>query len=146
IVHVPFREANSALNAVIAGNVQMMLSIATTAQAQITGGTVRGLGVATLAPTSLVPDMPTVASAGLNGFEVTGWNSLVAPAGTPAAIVSKLSKAIQDGIADPELKKQLQTAGYDVAKPNTPEQFAKFINNDIERWTSVVQKANIVVK
>jgi tripartite-type tricarboxylate transporter receptor subunit TctC len=146
IVHVPFREANSALNAVIAGNVQMMFSIATTAQAQIAGGTVRGLGVATLAPTALVPDLPTIASAGLEGFEVIGLNGIVAPAGTPAAIVSKLNAAIQHGIADPQLKTQLQAAGYDVAAPNTPEQSARFINSDTERWSGVVQKANISVK
>jgi tripartite-type tricarboxylate transporter receptor subunit TctC len=146
IVHVPYREANSALNAVIAGNVQMMFSIATTAQAQITGGTVRGLGVATLKPTSLAPGLPTIASAGLDGFEVIGWNGIVAPAGTPAAIVSKLNAAIQHGIADPQLKPQLNAAGYDVAQPNTPEQFARFINDDTERWSSVVQKANIGVK
>jgi tripartite-type tricarboxylate transporter receptor subunit TctC len=146
IVHVPYREANSALNAVIAGNVQMMFSIATTAQAQIAGGTVRGLGVATLTPTSLVPGLPTIASAGLNGFEVIGWNGVVAPPGTPAAIVSKLNAAIQHGIADPQLRSGLQAAGYDVAAPNTPEQFAKFINDDTERWAGVVQKANISVK
>jgi tripartite-type tricarboxylate transporter receptor subunit TctC len=146
IVHVPYREANSALNAVIAGNVQMMFSIATTAQAQIKGGTVRGLGVATLEPTPLVPDMPTIASAGLAGFEVIGWNGIVAPAGTPAAIVSRFNAAIQHGIADPQLKTQLQAAGYDVAAPNTPEQFAKFINDDTERWSGVVQKAGIGAK
>jgi tripartite-type tricarboxylate transporter receptor subunit TctC len=146
IVHVPYREANSALNAVIAGNVQMMFSIATTAQAQIAGGTVRGLGVATLSPTSLVPGVPTIASQGLDGFEVIGWNGVVAPPGTPAVIVSKLNAAIQHGIADPQLKSQLQAAGYDVAAPNTPEQFAKFINDDTERWAGVVKKANISVK
>jgi len=146
IVHVPFREANSALNAVIAGNVQMMFSIATTAQAQITGGTVRGLGVATLAPTSLAPGMPTITASGLNGFEVVGWNGIVAPAGTPAGIVSKLNAAVQHGLADPQLKIQLHAAGYDMAEPNTPEQFAKFVSVDTERWASVVQKANISVK
>src|SRR3954454_14322522 len=146
IVHVPYREANSALNAVIAGNVQMMFSIATTAQAQIAGGTVRGLGVATLSPTSLVPGVPTIASQGLDGFEVIGWNGVVAPPGAPAVIVSKLNAAIQHGIADPQLKSQLQAAGYDVAAPNTPEQFARFINDDTERWAGVVKKANISVK
>ena len=83
IVHVPFREANSALNAVVGGNVQMMFSIATTTQSQIESGTVRGLGVTTLEPTRLVPNLPSIAQSGLPGFEVTGWNGLAAPAGTP---------------------------------------------------------------
>ena len=73
IVHVPFREANSALNAVVGGNVQMMFSIASTTQSQIESGTVRGLGVTTLEPTRLVPNLPSIAQSGLAGFEVTGW-------------------------------------------------------------------------
>ena len=84
IVHVPFREANSALNAVVGGNVQMMFSIASTTKSQVESGTVRGLGVTTLEPTRLVPELPSIAQSGLAGFEVTGWNGLAAPAGTPA--------------------------------------------------------------
>ena len=97
IVHVPFREANSGLNAVIGGNVQMMFSIASTTQSQIAGGTVRGLGVTTLEPTPLVPGVPAIAQSGLPGFEVIGWNGLVAPAGTPAPIIAKLNAAFRRG-------------------------------------------------
>jgi tripartite-type tricarboxylate transporter receptor subunit TctC len=143
---VPFREANSALNAVVAGNVQMMFSIATTTQSQIEAGTVRGLGVTTLEPTRLVPNVPSIAQSGLSGFEVTGWNGLVAPAGTPGPIIAKLNSALRRGFDDAETRKRLETAGYEVAAPNTPDDFAKFIQVDTERWISIVEKANISMK
>src|SRR6267142_2755533 len=79
IVHVPFREANSALNAVISGATQMMFSIVSTAQSQISGGTVRGIAVTSRQASPLVPGLPPLAETGLPGFEVIGWNGFVAP-------------------------------------------------------------------
>jgi tripartite-type tricarboxylate transporter receptor subunit TctC len=146
MVHVPFREANSALNAVVGGNVDMMFSIASTTQSQIEAGTVRGLGVTTLEPTRLVPNVPAIAQSGLPGFEVTGWNGLAAPAGTPSSIIAKLNSALRRGFYDAETRKRLETAGYDIATPNTPDDFASFIKTDTERWLSIVEKANISVK
>jgi len=146
IVHVPFREANSALSAVVSGAVQMMFSISSVTQPQVDAGTVRGLGVTTLKPTPLVPGLRSISDSGLPGFEVTGWNGFVAPAGTPAAIVNKLSGALRRGLDDPELRKRLETAGYEVAPHNSPEEFAQFIRTDTQRWLDLVKKANISVK
>jgi len=145
-VHVPFREANSALSAVVSGAVQMMFSISSVTQPQVDAGTVRGLGVTTLKPTPLVPGLLSISDSGLPGFEVTGWNGFVAPAGTPAAIVNKLSGALRRGLDDPELRKRLETAGYEVAPHNSPEEFAQFIRTDTQRWLDLVKKANISVK
>jgi len=146
IVHVPFREANSALNAVLSGAVQIMFSISSTTQPQVAAGTVRGLAVTTLKPSPLVPGMPSVAESGLPGYEVTGWNGFVAPAGTPASIIAKLSGAIQRGLDDPDLRKRLETAGYEVARHNTPEDFTAFIKADTERWINLVEKTNMRTK
>ena len=146
IVHVPFREANAGLNAVIAGTVQMMFSISSTTTSQIAAGTVRGLAVTTKEPTPLVPGLPSISQSGLPGFEVTGWNGFVAPPGTPASIVAKLNAAIQLGLDDADLQKRLETAGYERAPHNTPEDFARFMKVDTERWIDVVKKANIQVK
>src|SRR5712671_7656521 len=107
IVHVPFREANSALSAVVGGAVQMMFSISSTTQSQVDAGTVRGIGVTTLEPTPLVPGLPSIARSGLPGFEVTGWNGFVAPLGTPPAIIAKLNSALARGLDDAELRKRL---------------------------------------
>jgi tripartite-type tricarboxylate transporter receptor subunit TctC len=146
IVHVPFREANSALNAVVSGAVQMMFSIASVTQPQIAAGAVRGLGVTTLKASPLVPNMPAIAQSGLPGFEVVGWNGFVAPAGTPAPIVGKLNAAFQGGLDDGDLGKRLQAAGYEPAAHNTPEEFAAFIKADTEKWIGLVEKTNMRTK
>ncbi len=146
IAHVPFREANSGLNAVVSGAVQMMFSIASTAQPQVAAGTVRGLGVTTLQPSPLAPGMPSIAESGLPGFEVVGWNGLVAPAGTPAAIVAKLNAAVQRGLDDADLRKRLEAAGYEPAPHQTPEEFAKFIKADTDKWLDLVEKTNMRAK
>jgi tripartite-type tricarboxylate transporter receptor subunit TctC len=146
IVHVPFREANSALNAVVSGAVQMMFSIASVTQPQIAAGAVRGLGVTTLKASPLVPHMPAIAQSGLPGFEVVGWNGFVAPAGTPAPIVAKLNAAFQGSLEDADLGKRLQAAGYEPAAHNTPEEFAAFIKADTEKWIGLVEKTNMRAK
>jgi tripartite-type tricarboxylate transporter receptor subunit TctC len=146
IVHVPFREANSALNAVVGGAVQMMFSISSTTQSQVDAGTVRGIAVTTREPTPLVPGLPSLSQSGLPGFEVTGWNGFVAPLGTPEAIIAKLNSAIQRGLDDAELRKRLEAAGYEPAAHNTPDDFAGFIEADTERWIGIVEKADIRAK
>jgi tripartite-type tricarboxylate transporter receptor subunit TctC len=146
VVHVPFREANSALNAVVGGAVQMMFSISSTTQSQVDAGTVRGIGVTTLEPTPLVPGLPSIARSGLPGFEVTGWNGFVASLGTSAPIIAKLNSAIQRGLDDAELRARLKAAGYEPAAHNTPDEFAAFIKADTERWITLVEKADIRVK
>jgi len=143
IVHVPFREANSALNAVVSGAVQMMFSIASTAQPQVSAGTVRGLGVTSLKPSPLVPGQPSIAESGLPGFDVVGWNGYVAPAGTPAAVVGKLNAALQFALADADARARLATAGYEPVAHNTPEEFAAFIKTDTEKWLDLVEKTHM---
>jgi tripartite-type tricarboxylate transporter receptor subunit TctC len=145
IVHVPFREANAALNAVISGSVQMMFSIATTAQSQIAAGTVRGLGVTTAEATRLVPGVPPIADV-LPGYDVTGWNGLVAPRGTPAAIVDKLNAALQRGLDDKELREKLAAAGYEPVSHSGPQDFARFMAADTEKWLALVEKTNMRAK
>jgi tripartite-type tricarboxylate transporter receptor subunit TctC len=143
LVHIPFKEANSALNAVVSGAVQVMFSISSTTTSQIDAGTVRALGVTTLKPTPLVRNVPAIAQSGLLGFEVTGWNGFVAPAGTPAAIVTKLNSAIMRGLDDAELRQKLKATGYEPVPQNTAEDFGHFISADTERWIGIVEKANI---
>jgi len=143
IVHVPFREANSALNAVVSGATQMMFSIASTAQSQISGGTVRGLAVTTKEASPLVSGLPPIAQAGLAGYEVVGWNGYVAPKGTPAPVIARLSAAIAAGLADDELRQKLVTAGYQPVAKNSPEEFGAFIAADTAKWRDLVAKTNM---
>jgi len=143
IVHVPYREANSGLNAVVSGAVQMMFSIASTAQSQIAGGTVRGIGVTSLKPSPLVPGIPSIAQSVLQDFEVIGWNGFVVPNGTPQPIITKLNATILGGLADADLRVKLSTAGYEPAASNSPEDFAKFIAADTGKWTRLATRTNI---
>ena len=143
ILHVPYREANSALNAVVAGTADMMFSIASTAQSQIGGGTVRGVAVTSREPSPLVPGVPAIAQSGLPGFEVIGWNGFVAPRGTPPGAIAALSSALQAGLDDGELRKKLTAAGYETASRNTPEQFGGFIRADTAKWVDLVARTNM---
>src|SRR5215467_547540 len=142
-VHVPYREANSALNAVVGGTVQMMFSIASTAQSQIAAGTVRGIGVTSREPSPLVPGLPAIAQSGLADFEVIGWNGFVAPKDTPAAIIARLNAAIRAGLKDAALRAKLSNAGYEPAAPNGPNDFAKFIAADTDKWMHLAAGANL---
>ena len=143
IVHVPYREANSGLAAVMSGAVQMMFSITSTAKSQIDGGTVRGIAVTSLAPSPLVPDLPAVAQSGLPGFEVIGWNGFVAPKATPQPVIARLNRAILDALATAEVRDKLKSAGYDPAAANSPQQFADFIAADTAKWLDLATRLNL---
>jgi tripartite-type tricarboxylate transporter receptor subunit TctC len=146
IVHVPFREANSGLNAVLGGNVQMMFSISSTVVSQLDAGMVRGIGVTTREPSRLVPGVPAIAQSGLPDFEVVGWNGYVAPKGTPQPILTKLNTALRAGLQDSDVLAKLGIAGYEPAAPNSPDDFAKFIAEDTMKWKDLVAKLNLKAK
>ena len=143
VVHVPFREANAGLNAVVGGSVEMMFSIASTAVAQMSGNTVRGIGVTSPTASLLVPGLPSIAQSGLAGFAVIGWNGFVAPKGTSPVIIGKLNAALQRGLDDPELRQRLGSAGYEPAGRNSPDDFAQFIQSDTAKWIALVEKTNM---
>jgi len=143
IVHVPFREANSALNSVVSGDVQMAFALSSIAMPQVESGTVRGLGVTSLEPSRVAPNLPSIAQSGLPGFEVLGWNGLVAPARTPASVVAKLNRAIQHGLDNPELRQRLAVAGYETAAHVSPEAFGSFIQSDTAKWIGLVEKTHM---
>jgi len=142
IVHVPFRDANSAINAVVGGSVQMMFSLAATAQPQIAAGTLRGIGVTSSEPSPFVPGLATLAQLGLTGFDILGWNGFVAPRGTPKPAIAKLSAALGEAFDDAELHKRVFASGYEPARRNTPEEFGKFIAADTAKWIELVAKIN----
>ena len=143
VVHVPFREANSALNAVVSGAVEMMFSIASTAASQIDGGKVRGIAVSSPTASPIVPGLPAMAEAGLAGFSVLGWNGLVAPRGTPPAIIAKLNSAVQRGLDDGGLRQRLVASGYEPAARNSPDDFARFIQADTAKWVTLVEQTRM---
>ena len=143
IVHVPFREANSAIAAVVGGSVQMMFSLAATAQPQIAAGSLRGIAVTSTEPSPFVPGLKPLAELGLPGFDVLGWNGFVAPRGTPAPVIARLNAAMNEGFPDAELRQRVLASGYEPYRRNTPEEFGRFIAADTAKWIDVVDKIKL---
>jgi tripartite-type tricarboxylate transporter receptor subunit TctC len=124
------------------GQVAAFFDTPVTALPQIRAGTVRALGISTAKRLTVAPDIPTVAEAGLPGYEVIGWNGILAPANTPRPIIDKLNKAIREALKTPEMVKLLTEQGIEPAG-NSPEEFAIAMHADIEKWIRVCREAGI---
>ena len=145
ILHVPYKNAGPALIDVVGGQVQMMFAITSIGLPQVQNGKVRGLGVSSAQRTPLAPTLPTIAESGYPGYEVIGWNGLLAPAGTPRAVVAKLNAEVSRALKQPELMQRLSNAFYDTAAANTPEQYATYIRQEIAKWAKLVKETGAKV-
>ena len=139
VVHVPYRNSGEARNGVIGGQVQMMIDAVTTMAPNVTQGQVRALATTGTARSSVLPDVPTSEEAGLPGYEATIWLGLMAPKGTPQAIIDKLNAAVNDAIGRPDIVKLWADQGA-VPMSMTPEAFDKFLRGDIVKWAEVVKR------
>jgi tripartite-type tricarboxylate transporter receptor subunit TctC len=127
---------------VVAGQVQLSMPNLLTAMPHIKGGTLRALGVTGPRRASGLPNVPTIAEAGLPGYESVQWSGLMAPAGTPAPIVAHLQAEIAKSLASPEMQAAMANEGAD-AVGNKPQDFAAFIRSEIDKWDKVVKAARI---
>jgi tripartite-type tricarboxylate transporter receptor subunit TctC len=121
----------------IAGRIQVMFSPASTALGLIKAGKVKALATTQGKRANVAPDLPTVAEAGLPGYDTGLWYGILAPAGTPKAIIDKISKATNDALKDPETLNALHAQGMD-ALGGSPDNFARFIKDETERWARVI--------
>jgi len=144
IVHIPYKGTGPALNDTIAGSTQLIFGSVSTTLQFIKSGRLRGLAVTTPRRISALPDLPTVAEAGVPGYEVVLWHGLVAPKGVPRPIVDRLNREANQVLKAKEMEDLLATDGVAPAG-GTPEQFRALIKADIERWRRVVKQANIKV-
>ncbi len=142
MTHIPYRSVPEAQQAVMTGQVAAFFDTPVTALPQIRAGTVRALGISTAKRLTVAPDIPTVAEAGVPGYEVIGWNGILAPANTPRPIVDKLNKAIREALKTPEMVKLLAEQGIEPAG-NSPEEFAIAMHADIDKWIRVCREAGI---
>ena len=142
ITHVPYKGASPALIDVLSGQIQMLFSTMPTVVPYVKSGKLRALGVSSRKRAEVVPDVPTIAEAGVPGFEVLNWQGIVVPKKTPAAIVQKLSHALQEALKSPDTIKALANQGLDAAG-GTPEQFAAMIKSEIERYRKVAKAVNL---
>jgi tripartite-type tricarboxylate transporter receptor subunit TctC len=144
IVGVPYRSGGEAVTAVLGQNVQMTFEAISILLPLISEGKVRALAVTSRARTPLAPELPTMMEAGVPDYEVTTFNGIAAPAGTPAPIIGKLNAAINEGLLTPATKETLAKLGA-VASPGSPEEFASFIAAELAKWKSVAQQANVKI-
>jgi tripartite-type tricarboxylate transporter receptor subunit TctC len=144
IVGVPYRSGGESVTAVLSEAVHMTFEGITILLPLVREGKVRALAVTSRTRTSLAPDLPTMIEAGVPDYEVTTFNGMMAPAGTPAAIVGKLNAAINEGVQAPDMQETITKLGA-VTNPGTPEQFGAFIAAELAKWRSVAQAANMKV-
>ena len=144
LVHIPYRSGGPALNALIAGEVSVLFGNIVAAVPQARAGRIRALGVTSRNRLVALPDIPTVAEAGVPGFEAIAWFGIFAPVGTPAAIVERLSTEIARIVKLPAVAERLKAEG---AEPvgNRPHEFREFVRADIEKWARVIRSARITV-
>jgi tripartite-type tricarboxylate transporter receptor subunit TctC len=145
IVHVPHKASGDARTAVLGGHVQMMIDAITTTAPTVQGGQLRALGTTGKTRSSLLPDVPTVAEAGVPGYEATIWLGIMAPAGTPKAIVDKLNAEIAKVQAKPEVKAAWAKQGA-VPLTMSPAEFDTYLRGDIDKWAGVIKTAGIKVQ
>jgi tripartite-type tricarboxylate transporter receptor subunit TctC len=141
-VGVPYRGAAAMVADFLAGQVKVSFGSTSGLLPQAATGKLRALAVSTAKRSPLAPDVPTIAEAGVPGYEAYSWAGVVAPAGTPAPIVAKLNADITKALSQPDVKKRLFEEGAE-AMPTTPEQFGKMLKAEIAKWTKVVKDANI---
>jgi tripartite-type tricarboxylate transporter receptor subunit TctC len=142
IVHVPHKASGEARNSVIGGHVQMMFDAITTMAENVKAGQVRALGTSASKRSTVLPDVPTIAEAGVPGYDSTIWLGIMAPAGTPQPIVDKLNAEINKAINRPDVKEAWDKQGA-VPLVMTPAEFDKYLRADIEKWAGVVKASGI---
>jgi tripartite-type tricarboxylate transporter receptor subunit TctC len=142
IVHVPYRGGSPMLADLVAGHIQMSIETSGAASLFIKGGKVRALAVSPAKRSALFPDLPTLAEAGLKGYDVATWYGLLVPKGTPEAIRTKLYTLVAEILKTPDMVKRLNDLG---AEPGglPPEQFAAFIHAETEKWVGLAKEAGI---
>jgi tripartite-type tricarboxylate transporter receptor subunit TctC len=138
LVHIPYKGTGPALTDLLGGHIPMAFAPIPASHANVSAGLLRALAVTSLNRSSLLPEVPTIAEAGLPGFDASLYYGLVAPAGTPRPIIDTLNKALRAALDSDEVKKQLAQDGTEIT-PSTPEDYAVFIDKEETKWSQLVK-------
>jgi tripartite-type tricarboxylate transporter receptor subunit TctC len=141
-VHVPYKGGAPAVADLVAGRLHFMMANLTTAQPHIRAGRLRGLGVGTARRSPLFPEMPTIAEAGVPGYEANNWNGIVAPAGTPRAVIERLHREVTAVLGEKAIAERMAGAGLEPIG-DTPAEFAKYLKAEAAKWGRLVKTARI---
>ena len=142
MVHVPYKGMQQVITEIIGGRLQLMSDNVTSVLPHVTSGRLRALGVTGARRIPLAPDIPTVAEAGVPGYEITAWGGYIAPAGTPGPIVTKLNAEINKVIASPAIRERWLALGIEPVG-GTAERFAAHVKAETAKWTAVIKRAGI---
>jgi tripartite-type tricarboxylate transporter receptor subunit TctC len=145
MVHVPYKGNGPATVDLLSGRVTVMFDQIATALPSVRDGRLNAMGVSTAKRSPAAPDIPTIAEAGLPGYDVTTWHGLVAPAGTPRPIIDRLHDEVVKALNSPMVKERFAAAGI-VPVSSTPEQFAAFTQAEVVRWRAVVKASGAKVE
>jgi tripartite-type tricarboxylate transporter receptor subunit TctC len=142
LVHVPYKGNAEVANAIIGGHVKVYFSLVPASLPHVKNGTLRVLAVTTAQRLPYLPDVPTIAELGFPTYEITSWQGVFAPAGTPADVVSKLNGELVQMVHTPEVRARMSREGADPVG-NTPEQFGARVKSEIEKWARVAKAAGL---
>jgi tripartite-type tricarboxylate transporter receptor subunit TctC len=142
IVHIPYKGSSGARTDVLGGQVDMMFDAVTTMTEQVKAGKVKAIATTGKQRSAVLPDVPTVDESGLPGYEATIWLGLLAPKGTPPAIVTRLNEAVSKIVSQPDVQQAWAKQGAVAMVMNAPT-FDKYVRDDIAKWAKVIKSANI---
>lgn len=142
ITHIPYKGSGPAVTDMLGGQVDLMFDSITSARPHIQSGKLRALGVTTARRSSALPEVPTIAEAGLPGYEVSPWFAVFARAGTPPAVVARLNQVLNDAMKQPDTLRKLESVG---AEPigSTPQELATHLGQELDRWSRLIQQRDI---
>ncbi|MGZ5227941.1 MAG: tripartite tricarboxylate transporter substrate binding protein, partial [Burkholderiales bacterium] len=142
MTHVPYKGSPPALIDLLAGRVPIMSSTMPPVLPHIKTGKVRALAVTSVQRSAALPDVPTVAESGVPGYEAIAWQGLLAPAGTPKALIARINAEFVKVLKQPDIVAKLNEQGYDTVA-STPEWFASYIRSEIAKWAKVIKASGI---
>lgn len=142
LLHVPYKGSGPAVTDMLGGQVDLMFDSITSARPHIQSGKLRALGVTTARRSSALPDVPTIAEAGVPGYEVSPWFAVFAPAGTPATVLARINQVLNTAMKQPDTLKKLAGVG---AEPigSTPQELATHLSQELDRWGRLIKERNI---
>ncbi|HVL45323.1 MAG TPA: tripartite tricarboxylate transporter substrate binding protein [Acidovorax sp.] len=142
ITHIPYKGSGPAVTDMLGGQVDLMFDSVTSARPHIQSGKLRALGVTTARRSSALPDVPTLAEAGVPGYEVSPWFAVFARAGTPPEVIARLNRVLNDAMKQPETLRKLEAVGAETIG-STPQELAAHLNRELDRWGQLIQQRNI---
>jgi tripartite-type tricarboxylate transporter receptor subunit TctC len=145
IVHVPYRGSAPMMADLVGGQIAIAFDALPTVLPQVNAGKIRAIGGGMATRARAMPDLPTLQEQGVSGYECYTWNAILAPAKTPAPIVTVLSDAINKALADPVVLKRLQDAGVDPTPGSSPEKLAEFIKGELAKWAPIIKASGAQV-